>query len=175
MAFSAISVVAVYLSITHQRTCHGTEPKTLFCIIVCCGPTPFHAISASLCGTVSVVSPIIQEGELAQSTIRVTASCCHNYCEKKNKNLIIYMQKIQIQLLFLQYTNTYIYMVRIEQLGTKHHKHQVFCLQVHIVDNLARIEIKLVKFHFMSTSIYIKGNKSFNIRTFNSAVDHSAL
>lgn len=97
---------------TYKLTSHGTEPKTLFCVIVRCGATPFHAISTSLCSTVSVVSAIVEEGELAQSTIRITASCCHNHCERKNtittwKNVYV-LNNIQIpkQLLLRVYQLT---------------------------------------------------------------------
>lgn len=67
-------------TIAHTLTSHGTEPKTLFCIIVGCGATPLHAISAPICSAVSVVSAIVEVGELAQSTIRITTSCYHNRC-----------------------------------------------------------------------------------------------
>lgn len=65
---------------THRLTSHRTESKALFSIIVRCGAAPLHAVSTTICSTVGVVSAIIEVGELAQSTIRVTASCPHNYC-----------------------------------------------------------------------------------------------
>lgn len=74
---------------------HGTEPKTLFLIIVCCGATPFHAVSTPICSAVGVVSAIVEEGELAQSAIGITASCCHNRILLCTEGIFLFCIKVR--------------------------------------------------------------------------------
>lgn len=52
-----------------QLTSHRAEAKLLVSIIVRGGSTPLHVVSPSLRSTISVVAVVIQEGEVAQSTI----------------------------------------------------------------------------------------------------------
>lgn len=42
------------------------------------GTTPFHAITAPIRGAVSVVAPAVEEGEVAQGSIRVSTSGCND-------------------------------------------------------------------------------------------------
>lgn len=81
----------LFITQTQRHTSHRTEAKAMFCIIVCRCATPLHAVSTSVSSTVRVVSSIIEVGELAQSTIWITASCHHHYClKKKHKNIFNY-------------------------------------------------------------------------------------
>lgn len=65
-------------------TSHGAEPKLLVSIIVLGGSTPLHVVPASLRSTVGVVAVVVQEGEVAQSTIGVATTCLdQNYKNKK--------------------------------------------------------------------------------------------
>lgn len=68
-------------------TSHGAETETLLIVIVCCGAAPFHPISTSFCGAVSVVLTIIDEWELTQSSIGITTTCYHKHCKQGNKTV----------------------------------------------------------------------------------------
>lgn len=59
-------------------TSHGAESKQLVCVIVMGGTTPSHAIASPIRGAVGVVAATVEEGELAQGTVRVSTSCCYN-------------------------------------------------------------------------------------------------
>lgn len=53
---------------------HGAESKLLVSVIVLCGSTPFHVVPSALGSTVGVVSVVVQEGKVAQSTIGISTS-----------------------------------------------------------------------------------------------------
>lgn len=42
------------------------------------GTTPPHAIAAPIRGAIGVVAPTVEEGEVAQRTVGVSTSRCHN-------------------------------------------------------------------------------------------------
>lgn len=62
----------------HKLTSHGAESITLLSVIVVSCTTPSHAITAPVCGAVSVVAAAIEEGKVAQSAIGVATSCYHH-------------------------------------------------------------------------------------------------
>lgn len=66
-------------------TSHGAEAKLLVSIVVLCGPTPLHVVPASLGGAVGVVAVVVQEGEVAQSTIGIAAPRLDQNCTKKRR------------------------------------------------------------------------------------------
>lgn len=63
-------------------TSHRAETKFLVSIIVLGGSTPLHVVSPSLRSTVSVVAVVVQEGEVAQSTIGIATTCLDQNCTK---------------------------------------------------------------------------------------------
>lgn len=63
-------------------TSHRAETKLLVSIIVRSGSTPPHVVPPSLRSTVSVVAVIVQEGEVAQSTIGIATTCLDQNCTK---------------------------------------------------------------------------------------------
>lgn len=66
-------------SVKLALTCHGTEAKPLLSVIVISCAAPFHAISPAVSGAVSVVTAVVEEGELTECTIGVSSSGCdHN-------------------------------------------------------------------------------------------------
>lgn len=71
-------------------TSHWAETKFLVSIIVLSGSTPLHVVSPSLRSTVSVVAVVVQEGEVAQSTIGIaTTSLDQNCAREKRKQMQI--------------------------------------------------------------------------------------
>jgi len=56
-------------------TSHRAEAKFLVSIIVLSGSTPLHVVSPSLRSTVSIVAVVVQEGEVAQSTVGIATTC----------------------------------------------------------------------------------------------------
>lgn len=54
---------------------HRAEAKFLVSIIVLSGSTPLHVVSPSLRSTVSIVAVVVQEGEVAQSTVGIATTC----------------------------------------------------------------------------------------------------
>lgn len=68
-------------------TSHRTETKFLVSIIVFSGSTPLHVVSPSLRSTVSIVAVVIQEGEVAQSTIGIATTCLDQNCTKVKKQM----------------------------------------------------------------------------------------
>lgn len=69
-----------HLESPHTLTSHGAEAEASLCVVVCCSAAPLHAVSTAVSGAVGVVPAVVEVGELAQSTIRISASCCYNYC-----------------------------------------------------------------------------------------------
>jgi len=53
---------------------HWAESKLLIGIVVLGGAAPFHVVPATLRSTVGVIPVVVQEGEVAQSTIGISAS-----------------------------------------------------------------------------------------------------
>lgn len=66
-------------------TSHGAEPKLLVSIVVLSGSTPLHVVPASLGSAVGVVAVVVQEGEVAQSTIGIATTCLDQNCTKRKK------------------------------------------------------------------------------------------
>lgn len=66
-------------------TSHGAETKLLVSIVVLSGPTPLHVVPAPLGRTVGVVAVVVQEGEVAQSTIGIATTCLDQNCAKNGK------------------------------------------------------------------------------------------
>lgn len=61
-------------------TSHGTEPKLLVHVIVLGCSTPFHVVPPALRSTVGVVTVVVQEGEVAQGTVGISASSLNQNC-----------------------------------------------------------------------------------------------
>lgn len=71
-------------------TSHRAETKFLVSIIVLSGSTPLHVVSPSLRSTVTVVAVVVQEGEVAQSTVGIATTCLdQNYTKVKRKQMQI--------------------------------------------------------------------------------------
>lgn len=67
-------------------TSHGAEPKLLVSIVVLSGSTPLHVVPPSLRSAVGVVAVVVQEGEVAQSTIGIATTSLDQNCTKNGKN-----------------------------------------------------------------------------------------
>lgn len=72
----------------HTLTSHRAESKALLRVVVVGGTTPPHAITASICGAVSVVAATVEEGEVAQGAVGVSTSCCHNGCNREGRTTV---------------------------------------------------------------------------------------
>lgn len=60
-------------SSAHTLTIHGAESKALVSVVVVGGATPPHAITTPIRGAVSVVASTVEEGEVTQGTVGVSA------------------------------------------------------------------------------------------------------
>lgn len=67
-------------------TSHRAESKLLIGIVVLGGATPFHVVPPTLRSTVSVIAVVVQEGEVAQSTIGISASSLNQNCPRQHRN-----------------------------------------------------------------------------------------
>lgn len=69
---------AFHLLLFSFLTSHGTEPEELVRVVVVGGAAPSHGVAAPVGGAVGVVAPTIEEGKVAQGSVRVSASCCND-------------------------------------------------------------------------------------------------
>lgn len=73
----------------YALTSHGTESIHLLSVIVVSSAAPSHAISSPISGAVCVIATTVEEGEVAQSTIGVSANCCYNGWIEHERNALL--------------------------------------------------------------------------------------
>lgn len=79
-------------------TSHGTEPVELVLVVVVGGTAPSHGVAAPVRGAVGVVAPPVEEGEVAQGSVRVSTSGCDDDWMGKITWLLILIQPCLLQI-----------------------------------------------------------------------------
>lgn len=76
-------------------TSHGAESEALVHVVVVSGAAPPHVIAPPVHGAVRVVAAAVEEGEVTQGAVGVSASCCNDGWNREREQLPIITKRTQ--------------------------------------------------------------------------------